>query len=52
MTVLFFISEGVARILDRRRGLTRFDGLDDDEASDLGYEKDDVRRSDLSEDDD
>jgi sec-independent protein translocase protein TatC len=52
MTVLFFISEGVARILDRRRGRTRFDGLDDDEASDLGYEKDDVRRSDLSEGDD
>ena len=52
MTVLFFISELVARLLDRRRGLTAFDGLDDEEASRLDYEPEVVTYSGLSEDDD
>jgi len=52
MTLLFLISEIVARILDKRRGLTQYDGLDDDQASDLGYEPDVITYSGLSEDDD
>jgi len=52
MTLLFFISEIVARILDKRRGLTQYDGLEDDEASDFDYEPDVVTYSGLSEDDD
>jgi sec-independent protein translocase protein TatC len=52
MTVLFMVSEMVARVLDRRRGLTAYDGLDDDEASDLHYEPEVVTYSGLSEDDD
>jgi sec-independent protein translocase protein TatC len=52
MTLLFLISEVVARILDRRRGLTAYDGLDDDETSDLTYEPEVVTYSGLSEDDD
>ena len=52
MTVLFFVSEVVARFLDKRRGLTAFDGLDDDEASDLPHEPEVVTYSGLSEDDD
>ena len=51
-TLLFFISEVVARILDRRRGLTKFDGLDDDQASDLDYDRDVIRYSGLDEDED
>jgi sec-independent protein translocase protein TatC len=52
MTLLFLISEVVARILDKRRGLTQYDGLDDDEASDLTYEPEVITYSGLSEDDD
>ena len=56
MTLLFFISEIIARILDRRRGVrdADYDAFDDDEASDLtlAYDPDDERRSSLSEDDD
>jgi sec-independent protein translocase protein TatC len=52
MTLLFFVSEVVARVLDKRRGLTAYDGLDDDAASDLDYRADTVERSDLDEDDD
>lgn len=55
MTLLFLLSEGVARLVDRRRarqaraeGLT---GLADDEVSPLTYHRDDVRASDLDEDD-
>ena len=50
MTVLFFISEVVARILDKRRGVAQYEGLDDDEASDLDYEPYVIRYSWLSED--
>jgi sec-independent protein translocase protein TatC len=56
MTLLFFISEVIARILDRRRGHNDadYDAFDDDEASDLDldYDPDDERPSKLSEDDD
>lgn len=61
MTVLFLISEVMARILDRRRGTTDadYDAFDDDEVSDLqlssaddDYRRDGYRRGDLSEDDD
>ncbi len=54
MTVLFLISEAIARVVDRRRarrasaGLA---GLSDDEASPLEPHRDDVRRSELDEDD-
>ena len=54
MSVLFLVSEGIARLVDRRRagrGGT-FDDLDDDEASPLDGRRDVVRRSSLSEDDD
>jgi sec-independent protein translocase protein TatC len=53
MVVLFLVSEVVARVLDRRRGRQAFDGLDDDEASDVDESPDgDIRRSGLSEDED
>jgi sec-independent protein translocase protein TatC len=56
MTVLFFISEVIARILDKRRGVrdADYDAFADDEASDLDldYDPDDERPSRLSEDDD
>jgi sec-independent protein translocase protein TatC len=52
MSVLFFISEIVARVMDRRRGLTAYDGLDDEQASTLDYEPEVVTYSGLSEDDD
>lgn len=54
MTVLFMVSEMIARLVDRRRGRRSFDGLADDEASGLERDagSDDVRRSGLSEDED
>jgi sec-independent protein translocase protein TatC len=58
MTVLFLISEVVARFVDRRRRKASYDGLADDEASPLGDDvahvdrDDDVGRSGLSEDED
>ena len=53
MTLLFLISEVVARVLDRRKGRRSFDGLDDDEASPVDRpRRGDVRRSGLSEDED
>jgi sec-independent protein translocase protein TatC len=53
MTILFLLSEVVARLVDRRRARAagNLAGLDDDERSDLDYERDDVRRSDLGQDD-
>jgi sec-independent protein translocase protein TatC len=55
MTVLFLLSEVVARVIDRRRrrraeaeGLA---GLDDDVASPLNYHRDDVTASSLDDDD-
>lgn len=55
MTVLFLLSEGFARVVDRRRAKrARAEGLagiDDDEASPLAYSRDDVAPSDLDEDD-
>ena len=52
MALLFLVSEVIARAVDRRRA--RADGLSmhgDDEQSDLGYEVEEVRPSDLDEDD-
>ena len=52
MTILFLISEAVARLVDRRRArVDQLAGLDDDEQSQLDYRPDDVRRSDLGQDD-
>ncbi|HSJ22955.1 MAG TPA: twin-arginine translocase subunit TatC [Nocardioidaceae bacterium] len=55
MTLLFLISEGIARLIDRRRrrlaasqGLA---GLGDDVASPLSYEREEVRPSRLDEED-
>jgi sec-independent protein translocase protein TatC len=52
MTVLFMVSELVARVVDRRRGRDVPDGLDDDQASALDDDVVDVRRSGLTEDED
>ena len=53
MTVLFLISEVIARILDRRRHVDDFDQYDDDEASDLelAHDASDERPSRLEDDD-
>ena len=53
MSLLFLISEVVARTVDKRRARTagNLGGLDDDEQSSLDYERDEVRTSDLDEDD-
>ncbi|WP_240755717.1 twin-arginine translocase subunit TatC [Nocardioides iriomotensis] len=53
MSVLFLLSELVARGVDRRRARSggRLAMLDDDERSELDDEVEDVRRSDLDEDD-
>ena len=51
MTLLFFVSEGIARIVDRRRARRASDEFEDDEPSAIGG-PDDVRRSDLVEDED
>jgi sec-independent protein translocase protein TatC len=51
MTLLFFASEVVARIIDRRRR-TALDALDDDEASVIEAEDDDFAQSGLGEEDD
>ena len=53
MTLLFLLSELVARGVDRRRARAggKLAMLDDDERSDLDHDVDDVRRSDLDEDD-
>jgi sec-independent protein translocase protein TatC len=52
MTVLFLVSEVIARLVDRRRGRPSYDGLADDEASSIGDGVDRVDRSGLSEDED
>jgi len=52
MTLLFFVSELVTRVLDKRRGVTQYDELDDDEASDIDGELEPVSCSSLAEDDD
>ena len=51
MTLLFMVSELIARVVDRRRRRVSFDGFDDDQASPVEG-PDDVRRSGLSEDED
>jgi sec-independent protein translocase protein TatC len=52
MTILFLVSEVVARLVDRRRARAdHLAGLGDDEQSELDYRPDDVRRSDLGQDD-
>lgn len=53
MSLLFLVSEVVARAVDRRRARAggHLQGIDDDERSSLDYQPDDVRRSDLDEDD-
>jgi sec-independent protein translocase protein TatC len=53
MSLLFLVSEGVARLVDRRRaGRDDLVGLDDDEASPLETDVDVVRRSGLESEDD
>ncbi len=54
MTVLFMISEAIARLVDRRRARTStaFDDLDDEVASPLDQEAERYRVSGLSEEDD
>jgi sec-independent protein translocase protein TatC len=53
MSLLFLASEGIARLVDRRRARrTGRLALADDEASPLDYRRDDVRRSSLDEEDD
>jgi sec-independent protein translocase protein TatC len=53
MSVLFLVSEGIARLIDKRRAARggHYDGLDDDVASPLDHRVDDVRASRLDEDD-
>lgn len=51
MTVLFLISEGIARLIDRRRGHALGTDLDDDEASELDHRPEQYDASDLDEDD-
>lgn len=55
MTLLFLVSEGIARIIDRRRRKRALEegleGLDDDAASPLSYSREDVTASRLDEDD-
>jgi sec-independent protein translocase protein TatC len=54
MTVLFLISEGIARVIDRRRGIHDYEAWADDEQSELAIERsaDDDRPSSLDESDD
>ena len=54
MSLLFLVSEGIARLVDKRRDRREdsFDGLSDDEASPLDDRPDAVRRSSLAEEDD
>jgi sec-independent protein translocase protein TatC len=54
MTLLFMVSELIARLVDRRRGRRSLDDLPDDQASSLERDpgSDDVRRSGLDEDED
>lgn len=51
MTTLFLLSEGIARLIDRRRGRGALAGLADDEVSELDLRPTDVERSDLGEED-
>jgi sec-independent protein translocase protein TatC len=55
MTILFLVSEGIARVIDRRRhrraAEAGIEGIGDDEASPLAYSPDEVRPSRLDEDD-
>jgi len=54
MTLLFLVSEVVARTVDRRRARAResFDGLADDEISPIAEDREDVHASGLREEDD
>jgi sec-independent protein translocase protein TatC len=54
MTVLFMISEVIARVMDRRRGVHDYEAWDDDEQSELALERsaDDDSPSGLDESDD
>ena len=47
MTVLFIISEVIARFVDRRRAHESYGGLADDEISPLDYEREEFTASDL-----
>jgi sec-independent protein translocase protein TatC len=55
MTLLFLVSEGIARLIDRRRRRRAteegLEGLGDDEVSPLTYTREDVTASNLDEDD-
>jgi sec-independent protein translocase protein TatC len=50
MTLLFLVSEVIARVVDRRRARAAYAGMADDEASDIGG-PDEVRRSSLDDED-
>ena len=54
MTLLFLLSEGIARVLDRRRGIHDYDAWEDDAQSELALDRDpdDERPSSLDEPDD
>jgi len=54
MTLLFLISEVIARLIDRRRGVHDYDAWDDDEQSELALERsaDDDRPSGLDDESD
>ena len=54
MTLLFLISEGIARLIDRRRGIHDYEAWSDDEQSELVLDRDtdDERPSSLDESDD
>jgi sec-independent protein translocase protein TatC len=53
MTILFLMSEAIARLIDRRRGIHDYEAWDDDEQSELAIERsaDDDRPSGLDEPD-
>ena len=52
MTLLFFVSEVIARVVDRRRGRASYAGLADDEVSPLDEDVERYRASGLDEDED
>ena len=54
MTLLFLLSEVIARLIDRRRGIHDYEEWDDDEQSDLALDRgvDDDLPSSLDESDD
>jgi sec-independent protein translocase protein TatC len=50
MTILFLISEVIARVVDRRRRRASFTGLDDDVASPIVLDREEIGREDVGRD--